>query len=164
MTVEQTLNYAVEGAVQVYVSPESISATGQQWTSLGLQDQGGSTVHAYSGPAKLNPSQLISYQLHGALPAANSALQGSPSRDLVIGLLLGSGAAIFLVGVVFLIRDRALKRQAGGAHDQERIDALVDQIAELDELRANRQIGKSAYERQRRKLKGQLAALMKDKT
>ena len=166
MTVEQTLSYAVDGAVQVYVSPESITATGQQWTSLGLQDQGGSTVHAYNGPAKLNAGQSISYQLHGAVsaPASASTQGGEISRDLVIGLLLGAGAAIFLIGVVFLIRARVLTNQTGGAHQQGRIDDLVDQIADLDELRASRQIGKSAYERQRRKLKAQLAALMKDKT
>ncbi len=166
MTIEQTLSYAIDGTVQVYVSPESIVATGPQWTSLGLQDQSGSTVHAYGGPTKLNAGQSISYQLHGSVsaPASASPPGGEISRDLVIGLLLGAGAAIFLVGVVFLIRSRAVKSQPGSVHQQGRIDDLVDQIADLDELRANRQIGKSAYERQRRKLKEQLAALMKDKT
>jgi hypothetical protein len=166
MTIEQTLSYAVDGTVQVYVSPESIYATGSQWTSQGLQDQSGTTVHAYGGPTKLNAGQSISYQLHGAVSAAASTSTpgGAISKDLVIGLLLGSGAAIFLVGVVFLIRSRVIKSQTSSANQQGRIDDLVDQIADLDELRTNRQIGKSAYERQRRKLKAQLAALMKDKT
>ncbi len=168
MTIDQPVNYPVDGNVQLMVSPETISASSAQLPSLGLQTQQGVSVKAYGGTTTLTAGSTLRYQLTGTVGAAansatTSASGGFLSREMIVGLLIGLGIGIICVGLFFLVRER-MTGQPGKAdgENRQRIDFLVGQLARLDDEHANGVIGKSAYSKRRRRLKLQLAKLMKE--
>ncbi len=165
MTIEQLVNYPVDGNVELQVSPEtiSVSANSPQLPSLGLQTQDGDSVKAYGGKLTMATGDVLRYQLTGSVAAANGATApgGLFSRELMIGLLVGLGLGIAGLGLVFLVRERLTgRRSETDTERQEQIDDLVEQLAMLDDQHANGAISHSVYSRRRERLKLQLAELM----
>ncbi len=170
MTIDQPVNYPLDGNVQLLVGPETVNASTQQLPSLGLQTQDdNSSIHSYGGPLTLAAGSQLTYQLNGTVAnTANTASSttGQPvllSRETLVGLLMGLGLGIIIVGFLMLARDRFVgTRRATADERQHSIDRLVGQLARLDDEQSSGAISKTAYSKRRRRLKMQLAKLMKE--
>lgn len=169
MTVEQSIPYAVDGMVQLLLQPETMTAKTDQLASLGVQTQTqrNTNYQAYANGVKLTPGSVLKYELHGSAAATtNASASGGNviSRELIVGLLVGVGIGIVLVGVVFMVRDRMVGRKpAANEYDpatQQRIDALIDQLAQLDDEFSSGKVDKKSYEKRRQRLKIRLSRLM----
>lgn len=159
--IEQPLNYAVSGPVRLLLNPPDIRVTSAQLPQLGMETVGNTQYQNYGADLTLLPGDVLRYDLSGeGLSAAENADRNAPVVSsgsllpIVVGALIVVG---LLVGGLFLI---ATRNRSG---DQQVIDILVRQIAELD---ADHDVGKiddTAYEQQRSALKARLAALMERK-
>ncbi len=164
--VEQPINYALDGMVQLLLQPETLTAKTDQLASLGVQTQRGASYQSYANGVKLTPGSVLKYELHGSAAATtNASASGSViSRELIVGILVGLGIGIVLVGIVFMVRDRMVGRKpAANEYDsetQQRIDTLVDQMAQLDDAFSSGQVDKKSYEKRRQRLKIRLSRLM----
>ncbi|MCC7449461.1 MAG: c-type cytochrome [Anaerolineae bacterium] len=167
MTVEQPIPYALDGMVQLLLQPETMTAQTDQLASLGVQTQAqrNATYQAYANGVKLTPGSVLKYELHGSAAATTTSASGNVvSRELIIGLLVGAGIGIVLVGIVFMVRDRMVGRKPdANEYDpatQQRIDALIEQLAQLDDQFSSGQVDKKSYEKRRQRLKIRLSRLM----
>jgi mono/diheme cytochrome c family protein len=156
--IEQPMNYAVNGAVRLLIDPPGITVTSAQLPAMGAQTLGNTQYAMYGAPLTLAAGDVLRYEVSGAgLSDAANAARNAPvvsSNNLVpvvIGALLIVG---LLGGGLFLVASRS---RSG---DQQVIDILVRQIAELDADHDAGKIADDAYEAQRSALKARLAALM----
>ncbi len=173
-TIVQPFPYPVNGPAQVYVTPTAVNLSSMQLVSYGLQNKNGIDYTLYGGTLTLDAGKSLSFDLRGQLPGAETAdtqPSGSTpiSRDLLIGLLIGGGFGLIVVGGVFLVYERfhasrshqsawSKRSQRSPASDNE---ALIKQLAELDEGYEGGKIDKAAYEKQRHVLKRRLARRLK---
>jgi hypothetical protein len=170
MTVEQSIPYAMDGMVQLLLQPETMTAKTDQLASLGVQTQSqrNTNYQTYANGVKLTPGSVLKYELHGSAAASttNASTSGGNviSRELIVGLLVGVGIGIVMVGIVFMVRDRMVVRKPdSNQYDpmtQQRIDALIDQLAQLDDEFSSGRVDKKSYEKRRQRLKIRLSRLM----
>lgn len=159
--IEQPMNYAVNGPVRLLLDPPSISVTSAQLPSLGQQTVGNSQYGVYGATLALAAGDVLRYELSGdGMSAASNADRNAPvvsSNNLVlivVGVLI---VAALLGGGLLLIASR---NRSG---DEQVIDILIRQIAELDADHDAGKIDDPAYESQRSALKARLATLMERK-
>ena len=159
--IEQPMNYAVNGPVRLLLDPPSIAVTSEQLAPLGEQTLGNTQYQAYGATLTLAAGEVVRYELSGSgMSAAANADRNAPvvsSNNLlviVIGVLV---VAALLGGGLFLI---AARNRSG---DQQVIDILIRQIAELDADHEAGKIADDAYESQRSALKARLKLLMERK-
>ena len=159
--IEQPVNYPMNGQVQLLVYPESLSVTSEQLPSLGPRTLGNNTYQAYGTTLSLASGDVIRYELSGAAaPAAEDVSVTTSSGDSnALPILLGIiGVAAILAGVLLYLRGR----KPAPANNAKLIDALMRQIAELDDAHAAGQLNHDLWHRQRDQLKAHLAELMGD--
>ena len=165
-TIEIPLTYALDGSLQALVGPLSIeafvSAGDRAVPSRGLQASTQGNVTTYSDTLSLAAGGTVRVELRGSAAATTSAgvTTGTSffSRDLIVGLLIGAGFGLIIVGGFFLLRDRAAIRRETGPGQT---DALIAELARLDDQFHQGAIDRAAYEKQRDRLKARLARLMK---
>jgi hypothetical protein len=175
--IELPIAYPVDGPLQLLLNPPTLSATSQQLISLGTQTMGSTTFQVYSGQVAMNAGDVLRFNISGQ-PGGSSASGDSPmvsARELLIGALIGMGIAAIAIGLILLIRD--YRRKGQPAHPQkvvgvsskatpnmqnEQVEALIGELARLDEKHEQGKLGKAAYHRQRKLLKARLAELMKE--
>ncbi len=174
---EWPIGYAVDGPLQLLLNPPTLSATSQQLISLGTQTMGSTTFQVYSGQVEMNAGDVLRFNLSGQ-PGGPSASGDSPmvsARELLVGALIGMGIAAIAIGLILLIRDYRRKGQpthpqktvgalskANAQMQDKQVEALIGELARLDEKHEQGKLGKAAYQRQRKMLKARLAELMKE--
>ena len=159
--IEQPLNYALSGPVRLLMNPTTLKVTGDQFPSLGQETVGNTDYASYGAPMKLASGDVLHYEVSGAgLSAAQNADRNASvvsSNNLlpiiiVVLLLVGLvGGGLFVIG----------SRNRSG--DQQVINILIRQIAELDADHDTGKISDEAYESQRNALKARLTTLMERK-
>lgn len=171
-TVSHTVNYPLLNGFEVVISDPGLSVTGDGIEPLGGRDAGMAFGMQASVPAGGNVAFTISgvpapvpTQAASGTPAA--AATATPSGGFSVPplsvLLMVLGGACVGVALVLFIRDRrrpAPAAPAGGVDPQ--VNALVQQIAELDVAYQAGQLSKEDYESQRAALKTQLMSIARD--
>ncbi len=159
--IEQPMNYTLNGPVRLLINPPTLTTTSEQLPSLGQQTVGNTEYAIYGAPLSLAAGDVLRYTVSGeGISATENAARNEPvvsSNSLllvVVGVLVIAG---LLGGGLFLI---ARRNRSG---DQQVIDILVRQIAELDADHDAGKIDDDAYEQQRSALKARLASLMERK-
>lgn len=153
--VELPLDYALNGSVEV-ILPESLKFESTQLTQQQSQIFGGDTYQTYQGNLVLAPGDRLNYEISGI---AGSAPNGLSSNILLGAVLLGVGIGAIAAAAILYVRGRQRQPIPDSALSP---NDLVRQIAELDQLHEQGQLGEAAYENQRRSLKAQLTQLLKE--
>ena len=165
--IEQALNYAVDGTVRLLLRPDVLEVTGGNLELLGPQVVGENTYKGYGGEVTLGADEPFRFELRGQ-PAPTAAQIQSPaavtSNNLIIIFILALVVLGAVIGGLYIFyRRSADSPQAAPTRDEGKlIDALVQQIAELDAKHDRGEINHDVYQRQRQKLKARLAEVMRD--
>ncbi len=157
--IEQQLNYAINGQVRLLVSPTNMQVTSQQLPPMGAQTVGDTTYQSYGGQLTLAASDVIRYEISGtglatAVSPNSSFISSNNLLPLVVGAII---LLAILGGGIYVVTSR------NRSSDQQVINILVRQIAELDADHDAKRIGDEAYEQQRAALKARLTSLMERK-
>lgn len=154
--IEQPLTYALAGPVRLLLTPMTMGITSEQLAPRGTETVGDSQFQGYGGDLTLAAGETIRYELSGQSAEINPAPVVSSDSLLPIVLILVGIAALLGGGFVML----GARNRSG---DQQVIDILVRQIAELDAEHEAGRIDDDAHQRQRAALKARLAVLMERK-
>jgi mono/diheme cytochrome c family protein len=177
--IEQPLNYPLDGEVRLLLLPDTLEAVTDQLTLLGPQTVGSNTYRGYGGTLQLTPNDVLRFELRGSAAPAAAQLQPtqSISSNNLIGIALVAVGVVVLVGAGLVLYNRSrsapapqppaktppkpkAQAQPAASDEDKLIDALVRQIAELDDDHTQGRINHDVYQRQRRKLKKRLSELM----
>lgn len=150
------LDYALDGNVQV-LAPQGMILNSSQFSSTGTRRMGQTVLQSYNAALSLNEGDSVRYDLQGAITAEVSAPESAAQNNLLPLAMIFLGAAAMISAFLLYLRDRR-----PGAGSQQLVDALLGQIAELDQDYAAGQIDEGAYQHQRGRLKTRLAELMKN--
>jgi hypothetical protein len=135
-----SVNLLVEG------DPTQLTVTGGQLTSAGTQDMQGKTYQQFLA-SNLTTGQTLALTVSG------------PGGTFDWRILAGIGLVIVGVAGVFVWQRGRRKNAASGGVETQR-DALIDQIAALDDDFAAGSIAEVNYKAKRAKLKARLLKLM----
>ena len=132
-----------------------IAVTSDVLTSVGTQAIQGQSYQQYRG-ANLMPGQTLSVKISASAPIAGG---GSSSNlpVIILGVLLIVGG---VVGVFMWQRGRSQPAIVGNVDEQR--DALIDQVAALDDDFAAGKIDEINYKAKRSRLKEKLLRLMSE--
>lgn len=158
--VEYPLNYALEGQVRLLLRPETLEIVGDTYQSIGPQEVGQNTYRGYGGTFSLSAADVISYEVRGQ--AAPAAAQLDPPAVTGGTLIAVVGIAMVALALVIAILFMVYQRRNRSADEGRLIDALVRQIAELDEAHDQGEINHDLYQRQRQQLKARLSELLSE--
>jgi mono/diheme cytochrome c family protein len=158
--IEQPMNYALNGEVRILLGDENLGLTSQQIAPLGPATVGEREFDSFGATLGLPANDVVRYTLRGQIRAAGT--QGAiTSGDLLPLVLLAGGSVVLLFVIGVTLRQRYVPRRAAAPVDKHKlIDALVRQIAELDEQHDTGQINHDVYQQRRATLKARLAELM----
>lgn len=158
--VQQSLDYAVNGAFNLVMATEGLSANGDGFAAQTPITSGGRTYPAYGGTFDLDAGGALRFEVTGAPVVVASTSEGSVNTLTPFAyILIGAGISALLIAAVLLIRERATR--AGTDTSKTAVASLMEQIAALDSRHQAGQIKTNEYNRQRSALKAQLTALMK---
>jgi len=153
--IEQPMNYLFNGQVRLLTWPDSVTVKSDQLPDLGRETLGDREYRAFGAPISLNPGDVIRYELSGAAAESDSASSANTTGSalpLLIGIVLAAAGAF---GLLLVLRNR---RPA--PTPQQQIDALLRQIALLDQQHQSGQLAHDVWHRLRAPLKAQLDKLM----
>jgi hypothetical protein len=187
--LEVPLDYALDGRVDVTVSPISVDAgvrvAGQSVPALAMQSGEDADQRVFGGELSAPAGATFQLELRGEIvapsgaagPAASDASNASApapagiSRDLLVGVLIGAGLGLVVLGGFFLVKDRLAWRNSIRAAEAEAesvqetppdtVETLVAALAALDDEYARGEITKDSYEARRDELKKELARRMR---
>ena len=158
--IEYPLNYALDGQVRLLLRPESLEIIGDTYASIGSQQVGDNIYRGYGSTLTLGANDVISYEVRGQ--AAPTAAQLDPPSvtggTLVIVIVIGLIVLALVIAVLFMV----FQRRSKSADQNQLMDALVKQIAELDEAHDRGDINHDLYQRQRQQLKARLSELLSE--
>jgi mono/diheme cytochrome c family protein len=156
--IEQPIAYNLTGQVRLLLSPDTLTASGEQLAPLGVETIGQRRFQSYGGTLALTAGDSLRYTLSGAAAVtAEDQGGGITSNTLPLVILAVIGAQVVIFSGIYLLIDQRRRRAAPALSDAQLIDALIRQIAELDADFEAGKIEKSVYERQRALLKDRLA-------
>lgn len=158
--IDQPLNYALDGEVRLLLRPDTLEVISETLPFMGPQTLGENTFKGYGGTLQMDADDVLSFELRGA-PAPAAAQIEQPdtlaSNNLALIVVLVLVVQAVVIGGLYLYYRRRGARQQD---DTRLIDALVRQIAELDDAHDKGEINHDVYQRQRGMLKQRLAELM----
>jgi mono/diheme cytochrome c family protein len=158
--IEQLLDYALAGDVEVTVASEGVSLTGESFVQTTQSSASGRPVTTYTAEVSQAAGAALRYALAGT-PVARVIANASTSAAQVSPLayiLIGAGLGALLIAAILFIRERMTKPRTPA----NPIGDLMEQIAALDTQHNAGKLNEHDYTRQRRALKAQLTALMKE--
>lgn len=165
--IAQPLDYPLAGRVQLLLD-NALTLTSSQLPPRGAQAMGGATYLTYGGDLALAAGDALRYTVSGAAAAPGAATAAAGGSNIVLAAaLFAAGAGALLAAALLYWRGRTANAPAAQAaaptsDRQGQIDALVQQIAELDDAHEAGEITRSAYRKQRAALKERLAALLQE--
>ncbi len=154
---EIPLNYALNGSVQILLESDTLSISSPQLTSLSPQTMGGTVFQSYGANLSLPAGTTVNYSVNQSSAALDTVFSSNTLAYVFIGI--GSLAILGAAGLYFY--ERRFPKSA--ANNQQLMDVLIEQIAELDDMHQKKQIDPKAYQTQRKRLKDRLAAQMDKK-
>jgi mono/diheme cytochrome c family protein len=169
--IDQQVNYGLDGPVRILINDNSaITLTSNQLAALGPELIGERQFESYGGDLMLQAGGVVSYTLDGQIGAQSS---GIGAGNLLPLLMIIAGSVLLGFIIVTSLRQRYAPRTRKAApkaappapaDKNKLIDALVRQIAELDEQHDKGEINHDLYHQRRTKLKARLAELMDEKS
>lgn len=135
-----------------------VSLAGSDWTSAGTQQLSGGTYAGYTG---VPSGGRLNFTLNGRPELVtdtegNTLLVRNQTSELVIGGLALILSLVVVAGMMWLGQTTP---QPASIADSAQINALLQEIADLDTAHENGAVDKAAYGRRRADLKNQLIAL-----
>ena len=170
-TVSHPVNYPLVNGFEVVISDPGLSVTADGMEPLGGRDMG----MAFGVQASMPAGSDVTFTVSGtpapvptAAPSGSSAAGSTGATSTAGGVnvpplslvLMVIGGACVGVAIVLFIRDRRLKPVPPPV--DPRVNALVQQIAELDVAFQAGSISQEDYDTQRTALKTQLLGLARD--
>jgi mono/diheme cytochrome c family protein len=161
--IEQPLTYALNGPVRLLISPQELSVISAQLPSIGPQTlaPGAEEIFAgYGATLDLPAGGSLRYEINGAAapgPTLGDTPVAVPASNLLPVLLIGIGMCALGAAGLLIWRSRLAGSQP---NQQALIDALVRQIAELDDDHKAGRLNHDLWHRQRGQLKARLAELL----
>jgi hypothetical protein len=152
--IEMPINYTAIDGIHI-ITTLDLDLTGDEITFLGHQAMGENSFNMYETTATIMNNNTLRYEVHR--PEASST--DTVSNNTLAMVFFAAGIIMFAFAGFLFWRDR--RRSNDPQLRQERIDELIQQIGELDKLYKDGQIDEEDYQKQRNKLKSQVAALMK---
>ena len=165
MSIDQPIDYALNGKVQVMVANQGLSITGDQFVSLGTSQLGSQTYQSFGGDFTRAAGESLRYDLTGSLAVTNTAstaatVSGNNIISPLAYILIAIGLVAIGTAIGFFMRERTDQR----SNPQLQTNELMKQIADLDVRHNEGKINEAQYLKQRTALKSQLVALMKNKS
>ncbi|MBK9125796.1 MAG: cytochrome c [Chloroflexi bacterium] len=147
-TLTFNVDYPMTNQPELMLVPGQFRVESEQFQSQGTLQFSGGTFEDYVGNP-LNAGDLLIFTLYPSDPAATP-----PSPQLVLGVVLTvvGIATTALAGILIIQQRRSGPRGS---------ESLVAQIAQLDLLYRDGQIAEDVYESRRKKLKDQLAEVLR---
>lgn len=159
--IEQQVNYALDGAVRLLVSPANIRVTSEQLGAGDSETIGSTPYQTFNADLALDPGDVVRFELSGAGPSATAGTSSAaPSNNNSLLLIAAAAFGAVIVLTIGLLRMNARRGPAADSAAAAQIDALAQQIAVLDARHHAGTIDTEQYQEQRAALKAQLAALM----
>lgn len=165
--IEQEFLYPVQGPFHLLVEAGQVAVESEMFASAGdVVPMGDATFEAFVAEVDLPAGDVVRYTLTGmpdAVAANQPAEQTVESLSPVVLLLAVGGLILIGVGgFMFLLRqgEPAPAADEAPARDERRINALLDEIAELDDQHERGGINHDYYQRMRARLKEELTELM----
>ncbi len=162
--IEQPLNYAFEGPFRLLLLPQTVTVVSEELAPLGPQTIGDTVYSGYGGTLRLQSGESIRYELRGTGATSITEFEApvvSSNNLVTVIIVVLIGQAILIGGLYFFYRRRKNRQPAASVKNTDRlIDALAQQIAELDEAHDRGEINHDVYQRRRQQLKARLAELM----
>ena len=162
MTVERPLFYETLEA-NVIIPGEGVTMSGEGWQDQGVQEMPGGSFSSYI-KANMAAGDDFNFELNGRPDVVSDAVgnmipaQNNSTNELIVG-----GAVLLLVVVValFLVtrRDTDDYDEEEAEIEQAEIDRLLLAVVDLDDDFEAGKVEEEAYQVQRRKLIGELAAI-----
>jgi mono/diheme cytochrome c family protein len=157
--IAQTLDYPLNGQVEVLLDSSSMSVSGTGMAALGTRQLGSGSYFSYGGVFTRAAGESLSYGIGGAAQTTPTATGGN-GLSTVAYVLIGIGLLAIGAAFGFFMRERTSPSPA--ANGKLNANALIKQIADLDLSYQNGEVAEAHYQKQRGALKRQLVALMKD--
>ena len=162
MSVERPLFYETTNA-SVIIPDRGVVLAGEAWVDQGVQEMPGGTFSSYSR-TDIPAGTDLAFTLNGR-PQVITDTTGNaiPSQANSVNELIVAGSVLLLVVIVALVivtrRDTDDYDEEEVEVEQEEIDRLLLAIVALDETHDAGEVDDEAYQAQRQKLIGELAAI-----
>jgi mono/diheme cytochrome c family protein len=165
--IEQPLNYPLDGQARLLVRPPETRVQGELFPALGPQTIGENTYAAYGDTQQLAAGTVLGYTLSGrggqTTLGETAVVTEAALPVLVVAVVVLEVALIAGLALWFLRRRRRFSTQAPGRVSRRALlDALVQQIAELDAEHEAGRLAAEEYAQQRAVLKARLAEVMRE--
>lgn len=161
--IEHPVAYDFEGSVRMLLNPPDLDVESEQLERLGEQQFGEDVFAEYGTDVSLTQGDVVRYELSGQATTVTTATTNENTNRLPIILFTISGVLAATAGGLF-VYGRFTGNKTEDADTDKQIDALVNQIADLDRQHDAGQLNHDLWHKQRNELKAQLQALMaKDK-
>jgi len=160
--IEQPMNYPFDGQVRLLVSQDALQIKSEQLPDVGSQAIAESVYKRYQGTLKLKAGDVIRYEVSGSAGATNfsagtakKVATGSNSNIVLYILiaLIGIGLAATVLAIILQ------QRQNRPARPDQLINALMQQIALLDQKHAAGELPHDLWHQQRKPLQARLEEL-----
>lgn len=149
--IDQPLTQPLEGRVIVDVLPERLEIISQTLTARGANPDGS---RRYQADLTQATNQSLIFEIQGAItPPLTSQTPNIITAEGVTILVIVFGGVVLAFIVYLVVRQQPQKQD-------DQMNELIRQIAELDAMHQEGRINHDAYQRQRQELKARLTALM----
>ncbi len=155
--IEHPLNYALDGNMQLLVNPTTLDVVSEQLPPLGIETIGSNEYATYGGVLEVPAGGAVRYEVSGSLNPTQLVTDQRADYTLPIVLFAISGAAGLGAVALFFVGRRS------SSNIDRQIDALVRQIAALDDDHERGQLNHDVWHKQRNELKAKLAELMAER-
>ncbi len=161
MSIDQPIDYPLNGKVQVMVANKGLSVTGDQFAALGASQLGSQTYQSFGGDFTRAAGDSLRYNLTGSLATTTTTAAVNPNAISPLAyILIAIGLVAIGTAIGFFMRERTDQR----SNPQSQVNDLMKQIADLDVRHNEGKVNEAQYLKQRTALKTQLVALMKNKS
>jgi mono/diheme cytochrome c family protein len=151
--IELPLSYGLNGPVQILLQSDRLSISSPQLAPLSPQTMGGVVFQTYGGNLALSAGANLRYSI-----TQSAGFNTIFSGNILAYVFIGVGSLAILGAALLYFYERRFPRLS--ANNQQLVDVLIEQIAELDDMYQKKQINSKAYQAQRKRLKERLAKLM----
>ena len=160
--IEHQLNYAFDGIVRLLVNPPGMTVDSDQLDYLEDVELANNNYAEYGSTLTLDAGTALRYELNGTVEqalrqASPSGNTKAPSRLAVVLFSLSIISFVLAFGLFMFSRANTPERKRN-----REIDALVAQIAHMDNQHDAGHLNHDVWRRQRAELKEQLRQLMEE--
>lgn len=156
--IEQPINYPFSGKAQLLVAPTTLTVKSDQLPPIDEQTIGDKQYKNYEATLQLKAGDVIRYEVSGAAANSSAANAAVPegSSNAVLAILTG----LIVLGIIATVIAMVLRgRQNQAPRREQVIDALIRQIALLDQKHAAGELPHDLWHQQRRPLQARLDEL-----